>query len=481
MDLSAPFASPVKFGGPEGGFSSPSPGKQSGPLADRIQPIASLNPYQSKWVIKARVTNKSEIKAWQNDRSSGKLFSVDLLDQAGGQIKATMFNEAVDKFHPMLIQNNVYLIERGVLKLANKKFSVIPNDYEMTLNIDAVVEPFGEDNTILEQKFHFIEIQRLHSIPVDDTVDVIGVVKNVSQIYPVMSKQSNKQLFKRLLVLVDESTLSVELTLWGEMAEKHGEEVVDKVVAVKACKVSGYGGEGSRALSTLFGSRIFVSPQALGLERATTLASWYESTGRGVVSESITLKGQGNGGGADPRKCFGQLKVEQLPLQGDKGFFFLNRCYTLSFRHGGDKPPWYNACPTPNCNRKVTSDESKKQWRCEHCNKTFPSPSPRFILSVLAVDSSGELWLTAFNEVAQFLLKRSAQEVSEYKEFGNSTAYEQVFKDAMFKPYLFKCRAKNELNKETGESKIRYHVVAATPVNYKQECIALLDDIATYL
>ena len=33
-----------------------------------------------------------------NDRGSGKLFSVELLDKEGGEIKATMFNEDVDKY-----------------------------------------------------------------------------------------------------------------------------------------------------------------------------------------------------------------------------------------------------------------------------------------------------------------------------------------------------------------------------------------------
>ena len=454
-----------------------SPTKSAG-LGDRIQPIASLNPYQSRWAIKARVTNKSELKTWKNERGEGKLFSVDLLDQSGGQIKATMFNEAVDKFWGVFQPNHVYMIGKGVLKMANRKFSVIPNDYEMTLNVDAEVEEVTEgDNTILEQKFAFVPMDCLLRIPPEDTVDVIGVVKSVSQIYPVMSKMTQKQLTKRLLTLTDKSLVSVEVTFWGDLAEKYGDNILNKVIAVKAAKVSAYGGENSRALSTLFGSRVFVEPD---VPETQALSEWYETTGKDAVLEHITRKGQGSGG-IDPRKNFAQLKVEDLGLRPDKSFFFTIRCTPVFFRHGGDKPPYYDACPTPNCNRKVTLNSSTSRWRCENCNQEFPSPSPRYILSLQAVDATGEQWLTAFNDVAQILLGQSAQTLSEFKEAGNTTAYEKVFKDAVFKTYLMKCRAKQELNKETGAAAVRYHVLAVTPVNYKQESHLLLEEIQAYL
>ena len=44
-----------------------------------ILPICSLNPYQNRWTIKARVTNKSDIRRWSNARGDGHLFSMDLV------------------------------------------------------------------------------------------------------------------------------------------------------------------------------------------------------------------------------------------------------------------------------------------------------------------------------------------------------------------------------------------------------------------
>lgn len=67
--------------------------KDMGPL----YPIEGLSPYQNKWVkwpshggeqtdgrwtIKARVSQRSDIKHWSNAKGEGKLFSVTLMDES---------------------------------------------------------------------------------------------------------------------------------------------------------------------------------------------------------------------------------------------------------------------------------------------------------------------------------------------------------------------------------------------------------------
>jgi replication factor A1 len=60
-----------------------------------------------RWTIKARITSKSDIRRWSNAKGEGTLFSIDLLDSDGGEIRATFFKEACDKWFPVLEEGKV--------------------------------------------------------------------------------------------------------------------------------------------------------------------------------------------------------------------------------------------------------------------------------------------------------------------------------------------------------------------------------------
>lgn len=101
---------------------------------ERMIDIDTLNPYMNKfvcscffsiknityfrWTIKARVSNKSQIRAFTNARGPGKLFSCDLVDQSG-EIRATGFNAECDKFHSMLEVGEVCFETFFIFQLKN--------------------------------------------------------------------------------------------------------------------------------------------------------------------------------------------------------------------------------------------------------------------------------------------------------------------------------------------------------------------------
>jgi len=114
-----------------------------------IYPIEALSPYAHKWTIKARCTNKSDIKRWHNKSGEGKLFSVNLLDDSG-EIRATGFQDQCDLLYDVFQEGSVYYISAPCrVQLAKKQFTNLNNDYELTFERDTVVEKVRQCRCLL--------------------------------------------------------------------------------------------------------------------------------------------------------------------------------------------------------------------------------------------------------------------------------------------------------------------------------------------
>lgn len=73
-----------------------------------------------------------------------------------------MFNEAARKFYERFVLGKVYYISKGTLKVANKQFKTVQNDYEMTLNENSEVEEAAnEESFVPETKFNFVQVDQL--------------------------------------------------------------------------------------------------------------------------------------------------------------------------------------------------------------------------------------------------------------------------------------------------------------------------------
>lgn len=104
-----------------------------------VFPIEGLSPYQNNWTIRAKVKTKSDIRTYSNQKGEGKFFSVTLMDETG-EIKATAFNQTVDLFYDQLQEGRTYLISKGRVNLAKKKFNNVNNDYELGFERSTVIQ-----------------------------------------------------------------------------------------------------------------------------------------------------------------------------------------------------------------------------------------------------------------------------------------------------------------------------------------------------
>ncbi|KRX86278.1 Replication protein A 70 kDa DNA-binding subunit [Trichinella pseudospiralis] len=198
-----------------------------------IFPIISLSPYQSKWCIRARVTRKTDIRNWSNKRGDGKLFSVDLMDESG-EIRATAFNQECDRFFSVLQPKQVYLIRGGIIKVANRQFTSINNDYELAFSGETQIEPCKDESVykLPSLLFRFVKFDKIPRTNRKQLIDILGVVEKIGELEHKVARASQRELLKRDLFLVDDTKTAITLTLWGNEAENFKEQG-HPIIAVK--------------------------------------------------------------------------------------------------------------------------------------------------------------------------------------------------------------------------------------------------------
>jgi len=449
-----------------------SAGSQGGATFNNLKifGISSLNPYQNKWSIKVRVTNKSAIRTYSNARGDGKLFNVELIDQTG-EIRANGFNEQVDKFYDLLQIDQVYYISRATLKTANKQYSKLDNDYEMTFNNDTVIEPCNESDDLPRISISLLPLKEIANKNANDYVDIIGVVKSTSDVTTIVTKATNKELKKREIHLVDNSNFGINCTLWGKQAEDFdGSE--NPVIMLKGARIGDYGG---RTLSVAGSTVMQINPD---IPEAHTLRGWFDQGGNEAcmqeLSNQLGSQGATGGGGSISSnwKYLDQLRDEKLG-QGDKADYLSAKATILYAKKDNCM---YMACATESCNKKVV-DQNNGTYMCEKCAKSSTTFKWRLILSVNIGDFADSNWATCFQDSAEAILGVKAEELGEYKT-NNDPRFDEIFNNVVFRDYNFKLRAKMETYND--ERRVKVSVVTAEPIDYVANGRRLLQSIKAY-
>ncbi|XP_017292775.1 replication protein A 70 kDa DNA-binding subunit isoform X2 [Kryptolebias marmoratus] len=437
-----------------------SPMKASPMKASSMIPIAALNPYQSKWTIRARVTNKANIRNWSNSRGEGKLFSFEVVDESG-EIKITAFNKEVDKFFSLVEQGKVYYISKAILKVANKQYTTLKHDYEMTLHAHSSIIPCDDSEGIPTVQCDFVPIEELENRDKDDIVDVIGVCKSAEDVSRITTK-TGREVSKRALNLIDKTGKEVAVTLWGEEAEKF-DGSGQPVVAVKGARLSDFGG---RSLSALFSSTVMVNPD---IPEAFRLRAWYDHGGYAVDSQSLTETRSVNSGSRMNWKTLNSIKNDNMG-HGEKAEYFSCVATVVYMRK---ENCLYRACPSSDCNKKVV-DQHNGTYRCEKCNREYPNFKYRLLLSANLADFWDNQWVTCFQETAEVLLGHSSEELGRLRET-DEAAFDEVFHKANFTTHIFKNRVKLETYND--ESRVKVTVMEILPVDHREYSRRLLSSI----
>jgi replication factor A1 len=451
--------------------------------ASHITPIAQLNMYQNKWVIKARVTSKSDIRTWSNAKGEGSLFSIELLDASGMDVRATLFKEAVDKFYNMLEPGKVYTFTGGRLKVANMQYNTCKSNFEITFDQNSEIHLDNDTGDICQQIYEFCKIADLEAVEANKNVDVLAIVKTVGDPVTIVSKKSGNELTKCDLTLVDDSQVEVNLTLWGDKATRAPAEYGGSpVVAFRRARVSDYGGK-----SLSGGDGIDINPD---VPETQILASWWTASGSsGAAARSLSSSLGGAAGKIDSlaeRKDIATIKNDNLGYTNPDKPDWLSFKATITFikkdKEGG---AWYPACANsgePCKNRFKVTQTVDGQWYCDKCQGTYQNCIRRWIFSGVVEDGTSSTWVSFFNEQAEALFSGATADDVYNKTYAgdghDQDAYDSYFARAQFSECIFKCKVKNEMVNE--ESRVKTSVYSLHPVDYLKESKDLLAAIEKF-
>ncbi|KAM0676447.1 60S acidic ribosomal protein P1 [Gurleya vavrai] len=399
--------------------------------------IKDLTPFQNKWSIKGRCISKSDIKLFTNQKGEGKLFSVNLADETGS-IKITGFSECVDLFYNHFDIGKVYSISKGMVRLGNKKFNSGSIDYELSLDKNSEVKAIYDENA---PKF-FFKFTKISDLNLSmNNVDIIGAVKNVSEIQNLILKNTGKEQKKKDLLIIDE-TGNIRITLWGSNAEK--EICEGDVVAMSNCVVKEYNGI---TLGTISNTTIHVNPD---LEESFYIKGWYEQTGKDLrVVEKIK----------ENVKLLSEIKENEK-----KWGTFIGTILFIK-----DDAIYYDACSE--CNKKVISEDGG--FRCEKCNRNYDTCNQRYMVQLQIGDFTDRCYTTCFDEQGQIFFGITAEQMKELRE--NASQMMHIVKGMLFKEFLFKVSLKTE--EYQNEQKLKINLRNLEEVDYAKEGKRMLKSI----
>lgn len=386
--------------------------------------VKTLTSNTKDFTIKARVTRKTDMKEWKNERGAGKLFSINIIDTFNEEISVNFFKEEAEKFYPMIEVGSVYIFKNGQVRISNKKFQTIDNEYTICADKRTEINKTGDEPEISTIKFNPMLIENIPNVQANSIVDVCAGIIEVQDAVEIISKKTGKPVIKRVVKVLDQSNTAIELTLWGEEAN---DTVFDFprlpiIIVGKGLRVTNFNGI---SLSSDRSSHILYNHE---MQQTKMLKNWLARNSNSSTIKVLSVRGS-IGGGEKPFRNFQEIKQETEIADKEEAYSISAR---IGFIRNEPEQIFYTACKNVSkCKKKVVTDSSG-MYRCESCAESFEHCEFKYILSMKLQDYSECLWVTAFDDVAFNILEVRAGELQR-RYIENAELFEETLQKVYMK------------------------------------------------
>jgi hypothetical protein len=199
------------------------------------------------------------------------------MDSSGVDIRATFFQDAVDKFYEILEPTKSYTFCDGIVKAANAQYNTCKSSFEITFDANADIQPCKDQQKIQVQYDFCAGIATLENAPTPATVDVAAMVLEVEEVSSFVPEGKENETHKRSIVLIDDSGCKIAWTLWGANATADPPET-GNLILIRHTRLTEYHGRtlsGASQWETVYEEQLSSSsPDDAPAKRVQELWQW---------------------------------------------------------------------------------------------------------------------------------------------------------------------------------------------------------------
>lgn len=184
-------------------------------------------------------------------------------------IDLTAFKLECDNFFDIVNVDEVYMVSGGAVRNRRTE-SKTKSEYSIILTADTMIEQCSDESECPPISYNFKKIDQLVGEPVNTLCDVVAIIKSVGTFETVAKRNTEQELVKRDLIIIDDSQREISLTIWEEAATDFAGGEGD-VVAGRRLTISDFKG---LRLTANVNSRLQLNPNSV---RAQKLKAWYAS------------------------------------------------------------------------------------------------------------------------------------------------------------------------------------------------------------
>ena len=415
--------------------------------------LSQISTFTKNICLYVKLTRKFPIKNFLNKitNKESRFLSFDLVDISGFEMQAFLFDNNIEKFSPILEENNIYYIKGGYAKVNDKRFTNIKTDYRLIFDYNTQIKIvnknldkyFENKETKKENKLDIIKFDNLNKCKLNQIINCLGYVL---QIFPILTKSSRiGNVLMRKIILFDSSLYKVQLTLWNKFTEL--DLKMGNIVLFKNIRVGNF--SGNICLTTIDKSIIEINPNINNnLKEYEDLQNIIN---KGINEENIKYISNENDNKnenfGDKSLCNNNIiyiKTLLLDLQNkfnnseknEISEFFTIKATVLEFEHGAKN--YYLGCK--NCRKKLIQ-RNNNDYFCPICETVISDLYYYYLLTLRVIDITGEHSLNLFGELVNNLFGIDAKTYSNLIENNEEEKLKEIKDKIEYHSFYFNGKA----------------------------------------